>query len=138
VRVKRVHVGWWAVWMDWRVKMDAQTKAFPDFVVIAHQDGKKSEPESGLKRRVLAYNDKLFLAEHEMVKGWVGTVHSHPHEQIVYVVHGHLKVACEGRKVDVRTGDTFVVRGGVEHGASAVEDSLVIDVFTPCREDYIR
>jgi hypothetical protein len=31
----------------------------------------------------------------------------------------------------------FAVRGGVEHGASAVEDSLVIDVFTPCREDYI-
>ena len=31
----------------------------------------------------------------------------------------------------------FVVRGGVEHGASAIDDSLVIDVFTPCREDYI-
>jgi quercetin dioxygenase-like cupin family protein len=37
----------------------------------------------------------------------------------------------------LRTGDTFVVRGGVQHGASALEDSLVIDVFTPCREDYI-
>src|ERR1700741_182952 len=118
--------------------MSVQTRTFPDFVVVAHEDGKVSAPENGLKRRVLAYNDKLFLVEHEMVKGWVGTVHSHPHEQIVYVVHGHLKVACEGRTVDVRTGDTFVVRGGVEHGASAVEDWLVIDVFTPCREDYIR
>jgi 2-dehydro-3-deoxy-D-gluconate 5-dehydrogenase len=28
-------------------------------------------------------------------------------------------------------------RGGVEHGASAIEDSLVVDVFTPCREAYI-
>jgi quercetin dioxygenase-like cupin family protein len=120
------------------MQMDTQTKTFPDFVVLAHRDGKESEPEKGLKRRVLAYNDKLFLAEHEMVKGWVGTVHSHPHEQIVYVVHGHLMVTCQGRTVDVQTGDTFVVRGGVEHGASAVEDSLVIDVFTPCREDYIR
>jgi 2-dehydro-3-deoxygluconokinase len=35
-------------------------------------------------------------------------------------------------------GDTFVVRGGVEHGASALEESLVIDVFTPCREDYLK
>ncbi|MGA8657379.1 MAG: hypothetical protein WB586_14630 [Chthoniobacterales bacterium] len=33
-------------------------------------------------------------------------------------------------------GDS-AVRGGVAHGASAIEDSLVIDVFTPCREDYI-
>ena len=97
-----------------------------------------SEPEAGLKRRVLAYNEKLFLAEHEMMQGWTGTAHSHPHDQIVYVVRGHLKVTCQGKTVDVRTGDTFVVRGGVEHGASALQESLVIDVFTPCREDYVR
>jgi len=118
--------------------MDAHTRTFPDFVVVAHEEGKESVPENGLKRRVLAYNDKLFLAEHEMVRGWVGTVHSHAHEQIVYVVQGHLKITCQGKTVDVRTGDTFVVRGGVEHGASAIEDSRVVDVFTPCREDYIR
>ena len=118
--------------------MSVQAKTFPGFVVVTHEEGKQSAPENGLKRRVLAYNDKLFLAEHEMVKGWVGIVHSHPHEQIVYVVRGHLKITCQGKTVDIRTGDTFVVRGGVEHGASAIEDSLVVDVFTPCREDYIR
>jgi quercetin dioxygenase-like cupin family protein len=120
------------------MQMNSPTKTFPNFLVVGHEDGKESAPEKGLKRRVLAYNDKLFLAEHEMVKGWVGTVHSHPHEQIVYVVRGHLKITCQGKTADIRTGDTFVVRGGVEHGASAVEDSLAIDVFTPCREDYIR
>ena len=113
------------------------TQAIPDLVVVNHQEGKTSEPEAGLKRRVLAYNEKLFLAEHEMAKGWVGSLHSHPHDQIVYVVHGHLKISCQGKIFELRTGDTFVVRGGVEHGASALEDSLVIDVFTPCREDYL-
>jgi unsaturated pyranuronate lyase len=117
--------------------METLEKALPDFVMVPHEKGKVSEPERGLKRRVLAYNDKLFLAEHEMVKGWVGTAHSHPHEQIVYVVHGHLKITCQEKTFDVRTGDTFVVRGGVEHGASAVEDSVVVDVFTPCRKDYM-
>jgi quercetin dioxygenase-like cupin family protein len=115
-----------------------QTKATPDLVVVKHEEGKTTEPEVGLKRRVLAYNEKLFLAEHEMVKGWVGTVHSHPHDQIVYVVHGRLKVSCQGKTFQIQTGDTFVVRGGVNHGASALEDSLVIDVFTPCREDYVK
>src|SRR5690349_22648368 len=105
--------------------MGTQTTSFPEVVVVKHQDGKESAPENGLKRRVLAYNDKLFLAEHEMVKGWVGTVHSHPHEQIVYVVYGHLKIACQGKTAEVRTGDSFVVRGGVEHCASAIEDSRV-------------
>ena len=117
--------------------METRTDIFPDLVVVANDQGKQSEPESGLKRRVLAYNDKLFVAEHEMVKGWEGKVHSHPHDQVVYVVRGHLRVACQGSTFDVRAGDTFVVRGGVEHGASAIEDSLVIDVFTPWREDYV-
>src|SRR5580700_11698208 len=102
--------------------METQSKTYPDLIVTSHDQGKESHPEPGLKRRVLAYNDKLFLAEHEMVKGWVGTVHSHPHEQVVYVVHGHIKITCQEKTVDVRTGDTFVVRGGVQHGASAVED----------------
>src|SRR6266404_7254679 len=114
-----------------------QTKTIPDLVVVKHEEGKTAEPEAGLKRRVLAYNEKLFLAEHEMTKGWVGTMHSHPHDQIVYIVRGHLKVMCQGKSFVLRAGDTFVVRGGVQHGASAIEDSLVIDVFTPCREDYI-
>jgi quercetin dioxygenase-like cupin family protein len=117
--------------------MQTRTKTFPDLVVAAHEAAKESSPEPGLKRRVLAYNDKLFLVEHEMVKGWVGAVHSHPHEQVVYVVHGHLKVTCQGKTFELRTGDSFVVRGGVEHGASAIQDSVVIDVFTPFREDYI-
>jgi quercetin dioxygenase-like cupin family protein len=117
--------------------MTTRPNTFPDLVVVPREEGKESEPESGLKRRVLAYNDKLFLAEHEMVKGWIGTVHSHPHDQVVYVVHGHLRVTCQENTFDLRKGDTFVVRGGVRHGATAVDNSLVIDVFTPCREDYI-
>ena len=117
--------------------METQSKTYPDLIVTLSNQAKESHPELGLTRRVLAYNDKLFLAEHHMVKGWVGTMHSHPHDQIVYVVRGHLKVNCLGKTFELRIGDTFVVRGGVQHGASALEDSLVVDVFTPCREDYI-
>ena len=111
--------------------------ALPDFVFVASGHAMRSLPEPGLTRLVGAYNDKLFLAEHRMEKGWVGAAHSHPHEQIVYVISGHLKVTCAGKTVDVRAGDSFVVRGGVEHQASAVEPTHVIDVFTPCRNDYV-
>jgi quercetin dioxygenase-like cupin family protein len=117
--------------------MGAQPKTFPDLVVVKHESARESKPEPGLTRMVMAYNDKLFLAEHQMSRGWVGSVHSHPHDQIVYVVRGHLKVTCQEKTFDVRAGDSFAVRGGVEHGAAALEDSLVVDVFTPCREDYI-
>jgi hypothetical protein len=105
--------------------MTVHAGAFPDLVVVKADAASESQPEAGLTRAVMAYNDKLFLAEHKMVKGWAGSLHS------------HLKVTCQGKTFDVRSRDSFVVRGGVEHGASAVEDSVVIDVFTPCREDYI-
>jgi quercetin dioxygenase-like cupin family protein len=117
--------------------MTVQADAFPDLVVVKVDAAPESKPEPGLTRKVMAYNDKLFLAEHQMVKGWVGSVHSHPHDQVVYVVRGHLNVTCQGKTFEIRSGDSFVVRGDVEHGASALEDSLVIDVFTPCRQDYI-
>lgn len=109
----------------------------PEVVVVTATETKRSAPEPGLTRLIGAYNEKLFLAEHHMEKGWVGAAHSHPHEQIVYVISGHLKVTSGGKTFDVRAGDSFLVRGGVEHQARAIESSQVIDVFTPCRNDYI-
>jgi quercetin dioxygenase-like cupin family protein len=109
----------------------------PDVSVVRRGNVKTSSPETGLERRVGAYNDKLFLAEHRMEKGWVGTAHSHPHDQLVYVVSGHLRVTAGDQTFEVKEADSFVVRGGVEHQASALAPSVVIDVFTPCREDYL-
>jgi len=50
--------------------METQNKTYPDLVVTVSNQAKESYPEPGLTRRVLAYNDKLFLAEHRMAKGW--------------------------------------------------------------------
>ena len=95
-------------------------------------------PEAGLLRRILANNSKLMLVEHRMEAGWVGTRHSHPHDQLVYVLAGRLEIQCgDAEKFEVRAGDSFVVRGGVEHQAWAFEPSHVLDVFTPTREDYL-
>jgi hypothetical protein len=48
--------------------METQSRTYPDLVVTLGDQAKESHPEPGLTRRVLAYNDKLFLAEHHMVK----------------------------------------------------------------------
>ena len=93
-------------------------------------------PKAVWTGKVLAQSDQLMLVRHYFEKGWVGARHSHPHHQLVYGVSGAIRVDIAGQEFDVRAGDSFVVDGGVEHKAWALEPSEVLDVFTPGREDY--
>jgi quercetin dioxygenase-like cupin family protein len=104
--------------------------------VIASDDAGMSVPEAGLRRQVMSYSPSMMLVRHRMVKGWVGTKHSHPHEQMVYIVSGKITFTSPDGTFQTKAGDCFLVPGGVEHQASAQEDSEVLDIFTPMREDY--
>jgi len=95
-----------------------------------------TSPEPRLKRQVMSFSPAMMLVRHTMVKGWVGTKHSHPHEQLVYIVKGGIRFEYPGGRFEARAGDSFLVPGGVEHQATAFEDSEVLDIFTPMREDY--
>jgi quercetin dioxygenase-like cupin family protein len=109
----------------------------PQTIDLIHiEDRRIFSPEAGLSRQVLAYSDKLMLIRHFMEKGWIGARHSHAHEQLVYIISGHIRFTGAGRMFDARTGDSFIVPGAIEHEASALEPSEVLDIFTPYREDY--
>jgi quercetin dioxygenase-like cupin family protein len=95
-----------------------------------------SSPEPGMRRQVLAYNQNVMLVRHHLVKGWVGASHQHPHEQLVYVVSGCIQFTAEGKTFELRSGDSILAEGAVEHRATALEDSEVLDIFVPYRSDY--
>jgi len=106
-------------------------------IEISHLEAiQPSDPEPGLKRQVLAHNTNLMLVRHLMQKGWQGARHRHTHDQLVYVIKGRLRFTGGASTFEAAAGDSFVVPGGVEHQASAIEDSEVLDVFNPYREDY--
>jgi quercetin dioxygenase-like cupin family protein len=84
----------------------------------------------------MSYSPSMMLVRHTMEEGWVGAKHSHPHEQMVYVVSGHLVFMHPGGEIEAKAGDSFLVPGGVEHQAKALAASEVLDIFTPYREDY--
>jgi quercetin dioxygenase-like cupin family protein len=104
--------------------------------VFASNNEGMSTPEPGLRRQVMAYSPAMMLIRHTMIKGWGGAKHSHPHEQMVYVVHGRIRFEHSGGVFEVGPGESFLVPGNVEHQAWALEDSEVLDIFTPMREDY--
>jgi unsaturated pyranuronate lyase len=105
-------------------------------LVATSKDDGMSTPEPGLRRQVMSYSSAMMLVRHTMIKGWVGTRHSHPHEQLVYIVRGRIRFEHPGGVFDVGPGDSFLVPGNVEHQASALDDSEVLDIFTPMRKDY--
>ena len=54
--------------------------------VIQSNDSSMTSPEPGLWRQVMSYSPNLMLVRHKIEPGWAGAAHSHPHEQLVYVV----------------------------------------------------
>lgn len=96
-----------------------------------------SSPEPGVVRTLGAYNQKFLVVQNRLAKGWMGPAHSHPHDQAVFVVSGHVRVTCHGQTVELSGGDSFVVAGGVEHQVTALEESVAVDLFTPCREEFL-
>ena len=91
----------------------------------------------GVVRRILAYNKDVMCVENTFEKGAVGALHSHPHTQITYVVSGVFEFESDGEKRTVKTGDTLLKTDGVEHGCVCLEAGVLLDIFTPMREDFV-
>jgi quercetin dioxygenase-like cupin family protein len=85
----------------------------------------------------MSHSPELMLVRNRMEPGWVGALHSHPHQQIVYVVSGHLHFRLAEERHELKAGDSLYVPGGVAHSGSSTEGCEVLDIFTPLREDYL-
>jgi quercetin dioxygenase-like cupin family protein len=81
--------------------------------------------------------EKAMVAQLGLSKDCVVPLHHHESEQISMVVQGAVKFELEGKEVTVRTGEVLVIPSNVPHNARAVEDSTVIEVFSPIRHDWL-
>ena len=101
------------------------------------EDSGYKEPADGVKLKALTYGEKVLMAEFRTSKGSVLPPHSHPHEQIGYLVSGRIILEIDGVRHPAEPGDSWCIAGDVPHTAEALEDSVVIEVFSPVREDYL-
>lgn len=81
--------------------------------------------------------ERAMVARVLLKKGAHVPVHSHPNEQIAYILEGALRFVLGGRTVEVRTGEVLVIPADVPHEAFALEDTVDLDIFTPPRQDWI-
>ena len=101
------------------------------------KDVKWEVPAPGMRRKIMAYDESLMLVRVEFEKGAVGTLHSHHHVQITHVESGMFEVEIAGEKKVLKAGDVFYVPPHAIHGAVCLEPGVLIDVFSPMREDFI-
>jgi quercetin dioxygenase-like cupin family protein len=92
---------------------------------------------NGVQRRVLASGGGMMTVEFRFAKGSVGALHSHVHEQIGYVVSGRFSFTLDGRTQTLGPGDSYYVPSNVVHGCEALEDGVLLDAFTPQRQDFL-
>lgn len=91
----------------------------------------------GVFRRTLITTPGMMLCEITLEAGAEVPMHTHPHEQIGYVAQGQIEMTVAGEVRLCATGDSYAIPGGVPHAARATHGrTVVVDVFTPHREEY--
>ena len=92
----------------------------------------------GLKRKIMGYDDKIMLVKVHFEVGAVGILHEHYHSQVTYVESGAFDVTIDGETKTLVGGDSFYIPPHALHGAICRESGVLIDVFSPIREDFME
>jgi quercetin dioxygenase-like cupin family protein len=93
--------------------------------------------EPGITRQLLGHDPHLMLVRVTFAKGAVGAMHSHPHRQVTYIESGVFHVTIGDRTHRIGAGDCYFVPPDARHGVVALDAGVLIDVFTPAREDFL-
>jgi quercetin dioxygenase-like cupin family protein len=93
---------------------------------------------AGVKRKIMAYDNQLMLVKVDFEKDAIGAIHNHPHLQISYVAKGSFEVTMGDDKKVLSEGDVFFAPSNVFHGVLCLEAGLLIDIFNPYREDFLK
>ena len=94
-------------------------------------------PVDGIEMKTLVYGENSLLARFHLKKGSLLPLHSHPQEQTGFMVSGKMTLFIGNEAFTAEAGDSWSIKGGVEHRAEILEDSTAIEVFSPVREDYL-
>ncbi|MFL6526500.1 MAG: cupin domain-containing protein [Chthoniobacterales bacterium] len=91
----------------------------------------------GIRRKTLTHGNALYQMLAQLDAGSLMPAHSHPQEQITHIIEGRVTMNLDGVRHDLRAGDSLLIPSNVSHDAEAIEQALVIDTFSPPRDDYL-
>ncbi len=106
-----------------------------------HWDWKGVEVEDlggGIARQIIA-GERLMICRLRFAPGVVTAAHDHPHEQMTLVERGRVRFTIGSEERIAEAGDVLHFPSGCWHGATMLDEEVVlIDIFTPVREDFLK
>ncbi len=91
----------------------------------------------GVELRTLVWGDKTLLTQFNLQPGSTIPVHQHPYEQTGYLVTGRMRLSVGEEQFEAEPGDSWCIPENIPHGAMPHEACVVVEVFSPVREDYL-
>ena len=92
---------------------------------------------NGIQRQMLGYDDKIMLVKVKFEAGAIGAMHQHHHSQVTYVESGLFDMTIGDETKRITTGDAYYVLPHILHGITCIEPGVLLDVFSPLREDFL-
>ena len=107
------------------------------YMIKKKNEGSFVEMAPGIRRRTMSNGDNTVICEFRFEKGAVVPSHSHIFEQTGFLISGKLLFTIAGDQHEVNPGDSWCIKGNVEHSAFVPENTVLVEVFSPVREDYL-
>ena len=91
----------------------------------------------GVSRKILGFDNQIMMVKVKFDKGAIGSPHQHFHTQTTYCAGGKFEFTVDDEKSIVETGEGVYIAPNLLHGALCLEEGVLIDVFSPVREDFL-
>lgn len=91
----------------------------------------------GIKRQTVANGNTMYQMVAELDAGSKMPEHQHPQEQLVHILSGRMKLIVHGTPHELTTGDSYYLAANVPHGVETMEETRVLDTFSPPRDEYL-
>jgi unsaturated pyranuronate lyase len=106
--------------------------------MISNKSDKRiHHPVEGITVESLVFGDVMHLLKFHIKQGTVMPTHAHVHEQTGYLVEGKMIMTIDGVEHEIEAGDSWAIKGNVPHAIRMIEEGLIIEAFSPIRQDYL-
>lgn len=115
--------------------MSKTTKTSKEFFFDAEEKWEQVDPK--IQRQIHGTDDKIMLVKAKFEEGGVGQLHQHYHSQVTYVASGEFEMTIGDVVKTIKAGDSYYIPPNVMHGCTCTKPGVLIDVFSPAREDFL-